>query len=78
MNAKLDTTNLTISIDGTVVFTAPVGHAPAAQLAGELDELCDAGTIDRATRKALAAELWASEIGRGATQTKAWQFSGAL
>lgn len=78
MNASIDTKNLTISINGAVVFTAPQGWRPYAQLAGEIDNMEDAGTIDRATARALHAELGASDIGQAAKRTKTWQFGGAL
>lgn len=78
MIVSIDTKNLTIAIDNEIVFTAPTGWAPVPQIVGELDNMEDAGTIDRATHRRLTAELYASEIGQAHRRTKAWQFGGQL
>jgi hypothetical protein len=76
MNATVNTTDFTISIDGNVVYTAPTDWEPIGQLMGELDEMEDAGSIDRATRKRLQTEVMASPAGVAQQRTKAWQRAG--
>lgn len=73
MNASLDLATLSIKIGEEVVFTAPTGWAPYPQLMGEIEDMLDNGTLDRATARRLGAELQASEIGRAHARTKAWQ-----
>lgn len=65
-----------ITVDGVVLFTAPHGWEPVAQIAGELDEMLDAGKIDRATYKDLSRQLWSSELGMAKLRTQKWQAGG--
>lgn len=78
MNATLqiDLDASYIKIDGAVVYTAPHGWEPVAQIAGEIDDLADAGTIDRATEKVLQKALWSSELGLAQQRRKEWQQGG--
>jgi hypothetical protein len=73
----LDLNTFSILLDGAVIFTAPTDFAPVPQLAGELDEMHDAGRMDRATYRALLATLASSPAGAAHARRKAWQFGGA-
>lgn len=65
-----------ITVDGAVIFTAPHGWEPVTQIAGELDDMLDAGKIDRATYKDLSRQLWSSELGMAKLRTQRWQSGG--
>lgn len=72
----LNLITFSILLDGAAIYTVTEGR-PVPQIAGELDDLVDAGALDRVTYRDLQRALWASEAGMTDLRTKAWQFGGA-
>lgn len=73
---SIDLATFSILRDGRKVFTAPAGWEPVGQMLGELDDMLDAGRLDRDTYKRLQREVCESDAGKALARRKAWQAGG--